>query len=219
MAIGTVELNLSLKDPATGLPLTACVYTVEGVNNADNTPRLLSIGQLVMAICLKRATALEAKIVAMMEDLNRVSAQLEAMTEIESWVIDFQENGNPSGEASWWIALDSFTISSSNAAYAGQNARRFLSSDELGVIASGVNYVISDTYITANGYTVRPQYDIAAADLVTALEAKMDAKNSFSQQTMIELQSLTSKRDQTYDMISNILKSLNTVLVGNANNI
>ena len=34
-----------------------------------------------------------------------------------------------------------------------------------------------------------------------------------------EDQSATSKRDQAYDMISNILKSLNTVLVGNANNI
>jgi hypothetical protein len=54
--------------------------------------------------------------------------------------------------------------------------------------------------------------------LLTAIEAKMDAKNTFSQQTMIELQSLTAKRDQSYDMISNVLKSLNTVLVGNANN-
>ena len=57
-----------------------------------------------------------------------------------------------------------------------------------------------------------------SADLLTAIEAKMDSKNTFSQQTMIELQSLTAKRDQSYDMISNVLKSLNTVLVGNANN-
>jgi len=58
----------------------------------------------------------------------------------------------------------------------------------------------------------------SSADFLSALEAAMDSKNSFSQQTMIELQSQTTKRDQSYDMVSNVLKSLNTVLVGNANN-
>jgi hypothetical protein len=47
----------------------------------------------------------------------------------------------------------------------------------------------------------------------------MDSHNSFSQQTMIDLQSQTAKRDQSYDMISNILKSLNTTLMTNVNNI
>ena len=46
----------------------------------------------------------------------------------------------------------------------------------------------------------------------------MDAKNTFSQQAMIELQSLTAKRDQSYDMISNVLKSLSTVMTANVNN-
>ena len=57
-----------------------------------------------------------------------------------------------------------------------------------------------------------------SSDFLSSLEAKMDEKNSFSQQTMIELQSLTNKRDQSYDMVSNILKSINTVLVANVNN-
>jgi len=35
---------------------------------------------------------------------------------------------------------------------------------------------------------------------------------------MIELQSLTAKRDQSYDMISNVLKSLSTVMTANVNN-
>ena len=47
----------------------------------------------------------------------------------------------------------------------------------------------------------------------------MDSQNSFSQQTMIDLQALTAKRDQTYDMISNVLKSLYTTLASNANNL
>ena len=47
----------------------------------------------------------------------------------------------------------------------------------------------------------------------------MDSKNSFSQQTMIQLQSQTTKRDQAYDMVSNVLKSVNSTLIGNANNL
>ena len=57
-----------------------------------------------------------------------------------------------------------------------------------------------------------------STEFLSSLESAMDSKNSFSQRTMIELQSQTTKRDQTYDMISNILKSINTVLIGNVNN-
>ena len=57
-----------------------------------------------------------------------------------------------------------------------------------------------------------------SSEFLSALESAMDSKNSFSQQTMIELQSQTTKRDQAYDMVSNILKSINTTLIGNINN-
>ena len=57
-----------------------------------------------------------------------------------------------------------------------------------------------------------------STEFISSLESKMDENNTFSQKTMIELQSQTNKRDQTYDMISNSLKSINTVLVGTANN-
>ena len=59
----------------------------------------------------------------------------------------------------------------------------------------------------------------ATDQLITDIESKMDSMNSFSQQKMIELQSETNKRDQAYDMITNILKSLNTVQTGISNNI
>ena len=55
--------------------------------------------------------------------------------------------------------------------------------------------------------------------VISVLEDKMDSLNTISQDTLIQLQSLTAKRDQTYDLVSNALKSFNTVLVGNANNI
>jgi hypothetical protein len=61
MAIGVDQIYLSMTNPDTGGYLTGDVYTVDGVYEADGvTPRILSIGQLVMAICLQRAAELEA---------------------------------------------------------------------------------------------------------------------------------------------------------------
>ncbi len=184
MPIGTVEFDLSLVSPETGEYLTARAYTVEGVNNVDGTPRELSIGQLVMAICLQRATALEGQIVDLMETMNATSLQLEIMTQIEEEIL------------AGTVDMTSKRVSYNGSSYTYQ---RFLT-DVMGM--TGVPNSAS----------------ASSTDFITALESKMDEKNSFSQQTMIELQSLTSKRDQSYDMISNVLKSLNTVQVGIVNN-
>ena len=198
MAIETVEFDLTSVNRETGFYNTARAYTVDGVENADGSLRELSIGQLVMAICLQRAAELESAIIALMEEMNSTSAQLEDMTKIEQAVIDeFASNTN--GHA---YNLDNVSVSSSTSAV--QLLR------DLGVIDQTQTYVRNDSVLS--------NLDIIYADFITAIEAKMDEKNSFSQQKMIELQSLTNKRDQSYDMISNVLKSLNTVLVGNANN-
>ncbi len=190
MSIGTVEFDLSMVNPNTGEYLTARAYTVEGVNNVDGTPRELSIGQLVMAICLQRATALEAEIIALMEEMNSTSVKLELMTQIEADILDGGAN------------MDN--INTSHVTYEGRN---YNFHDFL------VDVVRMDAASVPTGFV-----SVTDSDFITALEAKMDEMNSFSQQKMIQLQSQTSKRDQAYDMISNVLKSLNTVLVGIANN-
>ena len=190
MAIGTVEFDLSMVSPESGEFLTARTYTVEGVENADGSLRQLSIGQLVMAICLNRASKLETDIIALMEEMSATSAQLAALTEIENDILDGGANMN--------------NINTSHVTYDGQdytfydflvNVMKFSASDVPTGFADGSN-----------------------TDLITLIESKMDEKNSFSQQKMIELQSLTNKRDQSYDMISNILKSLNTTMTGIVNN-
>ena len=190
MAIGTVEFDLSLVSPETGEYLTARAYTVDGVNNVDGTPRELSIGQLVMAICLQRAASLEAGIITLMEEMNSTSVKLELMTQIEADILDGGAN--------------MANINTSHVTYEGRDYdfRAFL----VNVVRMDAASVPSD-FVSATD-----------TDFITALEAKMDEMNSFSQQKMIQLQSQTSKRDQAYDMISNVLKSLNTVLVGIANN-
>ena len=198
MAIGTVEFDLSMVSPESGEFLTARAYTVEGVKNADGSLRQLSIGQLVMAICLSRASKLEADIIALMEEMSTTSAQLADMTKIEQAVIDdFAANQN--GHA---YNLNNVTVTSSTSAV------KLLR--DLGVINSTQQYVRNDSILS--------NADIMYDDFITQIESKMDEKNSFSQQKMIELQSLTNKRDQSYDMISNILKSLNTTMTGIVNN-
>ena len=190
MAIGTVEFDLSMVSPQSGEFLTARAYTVEGVENADGSLRQLSIGQLVMAICLNRASKLEADIIALMEEMSATSAQLAALTDIENDILDGGANMN--------------NINTSHVTYDGQD------------------YTFYDFLVNVMGFSPSDVptgfVDGSNTDLITLIESKMDEKNSFSQQKMIELQSLTNKRDQSYDMISNILKSLNTTMTGIVNN-
>ena len=190
MAIGTVEFDLSMVSPQSGEFLTARTYTVEGVENADGSLRQLSIGQLVMAICLNRASKLEADIIALMEEMSATSAQLAALTEIENDILDGGAN------------MDN--INTSHVTYDGQNYTFY------DFLVNVMKFSASDV---PTGFA-----DGSNTDLITLIESKMDEKNSFSQQKMIELQSLTNKRDQSYDMISNILKSLNTTMTGIVNN-
>ena len=198
MAIGVDHIYLSMTSPETGEYLTANVYTVDGVMEADGkTPRLLSIGQLVMAICLQRAYTLENGvwderekkyvdgIIPIMEDMNDASEQLKLMTKIENEVLA----GN-------------VDMSSSKVTYGGVEYTYYQFLAEI----VGVNDVPTGTANAKN------------SEFITSLESMMDQMNTFNQEKMIELQSYTNKRDQAYDMISNVLKSLNTTLVGNVNN-
>ena len=163
MAIGVDQIYLSMTSPETGAYLTANVYTVDGVYEPDGvTPRLLSIGQLVMALCLKRAASLETDILA--SDVNMSSRTL-----------------SYKGTTYTYYAFLTEVVDVDN-------------------VPSG----------TANKNST---------EFISSLESKMDENNTFSQKTMIELQSQTNKRDQAYDMISNVLKSFSTVMTATVNNV
>lgn len=206
MAIGIDTFDLSMTSPDTGRYLTANFYTVDGVTNADGSLRQLSIGQLVMAICLSRASALETDIIALMEEMNATSAELKIMTTIEEKVVGWT-TADPQPHPGY-EHLYHDTISGTGTNYDGKTYMDVLRS--MGIIGDGIECVRWSGSPDPN--------DIMYDDFITALESKMDEKNTFSQQKMIELQSLTNKRDQSYDMISNVLKSLNTTIIGNINN-
>ena len=205
MAIGVdqVYLSMTAHDLDTGMDtgeyLTANVYTVEGVTNADGSLRRLSIGGLVMALCLKRAHDLEMGysdsvsgqhvdgIVEIMNSLESTTELLERMTEIETKVLD--GNVDLKTKKLWYQGVE----------------RTY--------------YEFLTTYTDVENVPETGTVNAKSTDFLAALETEMDSKNSFSQQTMIQLQSQTTKRDQAYDMVSNVLKSVNNTLVGNANNL
>lgn len=170
--------------------LSGSCYYVDGVfMEGTSTLRPLSIGQLVMALCLSRAAELESEIVEIANTLESSSEKLENLAEIENAIVG-AENGSQ-------IDL---------------KAKR---------LSSGVTYY---AYLTEKAYgisisSVPSKADVSSEDLISEIESKMDSLNSFSQQTMIDIQSKVNKRDQSYDMLTNILKSVYTTLSTNAGNL
>lgn len=190
--IETVRFDLSMVSEKTGNPLQGNFYTVDGVYDTDGiTRRKLSIGQLVMAICLKIATDYEAKIIEEMSTNTRTTTNLEALTDIQS---QFVTNNNKSAAPSTESYPDGKW-----SYYVGSERRT----------TSSWSTVLSDLGVAYGG---------TLDEAITEIGNKMDSLNSVNQQDMINLQSLTNKRDQAYDLISAILKSLNTVLLTNVNN-
>jgi len=190
MAFQVDTIDLSMRDTSTGRFRTANIYTIDGVENADGSPRVLSIGQLVMAICLQRAAQLETDIIALMDEMNSTSSKLEKMTDIETTLLEY-------------------------GCYMNDTSKN-------GIVWEGTNYTCRDFLVNIVGMDAStvPTGRVTASDtdFIASLESKMDELNTFNQQKMIELQSLTNKRDQSYDMVSNVLKSLHTVMTGIVNN-
>ncbi len=178
-ATSSIDLSLCGND---GQQLTANVYMLEGVQNADGSLRQLSMGQLVMAVCLTRATELEAQIVDKMESMAQNSTNLETLTALDQALVD------------WQAANSSGTWKSTEAA----KYRKALE--------------------TILGKSVKDYSYDEVTTLISDVESKMDSLNSVSQTTLIDIQSLTSKRDDTYNLASNVLKSLQTVITGTINN-
>jgi len=192
MDFTTDTIDLSLRNAETGKMLTANVYDVTLDNGVTRT---MSVGQLVMAVCLKRATEKEADVVAIMEQMARVTANIEAVSDIEKKILELNDDETINSIVGSWTI--SWTDDQGNIQETTfSNAQTAL--NRLGITA---NTSMTNDAIIAN------------------IESKLDELNTMSQEQMITLQSETNKRDQSYEMISNILKSLYTVMTGIANNV
>ena len=165
MSFSTEQIELSMCSPETGLPLTANVYTLEGVNEVDGTPRKMSIGQLVLAICLQRAAALEEQVVQLMDSINQNTMLLNGLTEVETQLVAVGTGGEINMRTT-------FSYDGANVSYYD-----FLTMAQYGIgLDFGPNKPEA-VWINSENVFVEIKYD----DFITAIEAKMDERNSFSQ--------------------------------------
>lgn len=205
-AIFTTEsITLSMPIPSSGGKnyLKANVYTLDGVYEADGvTKKQMSIGQLVMAVCLSRATELENEIVAEMAEMAKTTDELETYSNIESELAQWQK-ANPSATLN---ASDIKTDANYSNLYAAL------------VSTTGYGDDGQESFLKAIGMSGSSWTSDQVDEMMQNIEEQMDSKNTISQEQLIDIQSLTSKRDDTYSLISNVLKSLYTVMTGNVNN-
>ena len=194
MNFTTDTVDLSLINVKTGNPLTANVYNV---TFADGSGRVMSMGQLVMAICLERATAMEADVIEIMEEMAGTTLNIETLSNIESKLVE--------------VAKTSRTV----------ELQKITGEWTVSVIDPRTGKAVTETATNAQQVFAKLGIDQSAEveAQIELLESKLDQLNTNSQEQMILLQSQTNKRDQSYEMISNVLKSIYTVLSGEANNL
>lgn len=204
---GTELMPLTMRNPETGRILTATVYTVDGIDG------VLSMGQLVMAICLSRAADIESDLIKLMNEVDQTSAKLKGLTKIQAELVKwYEENpvdkkyGFEMTDESWRYDYVDPENSANNKTYNNKNWREFLT-DETGCGMTD-DLLKKDTLTRAEVET-----------LINAVSDTLDGNNSISQDQLINMQSLTTKRDQSHDMVTNILKSFNSQEIGNANNL
>ncbi len=203
MSFSVENINLTVRD-ANGDLLTGRVYNMEGID------RKMSMGQLVMAICLQRAAAVEAELIDLMSQMSDNTAKLENMTSIQAAFIEWQANAGASSQCSYNLSAYLSDFAYNGTSYSANGANN----------PSWIQYLTQVCGIDPAEIPTSQNYSYAQVDtLISTLSETMDSLNSVSQEQLISMQSLTNKRDQSYDMVSNILKSLHTTLVATANNI
>ena len=202
---GTELMPLTMRNQETGRVLTATVYTVDGVDG------VLSMGQLVMAICLSRASDVENELVKLMGDVEQTSQKLKGLTKIQAELVKWYEEHAADEKFGFELTDDSWSYTYTDKEtqltkeYNLSNWREFLTDST----ACGMtDELLKKDSLTRN----------EVETLINSLSDTMDSNNAVSQDQLIKMQSLTTKRDQAHDMVTNVLKSFNTQELGNASN-
>lgn len=143
----------------------------------------LSFGQLIMAVCCRRAAAVENQSVLKMNALTATTAWLEAVSSVAQQIftatsLDVQAN----------IAASGYVCRKTSQT---PTLREFLEK-ECGIDAA---------YLTIGSADAR-------TTLFTQIKPQMDNAASQSQQQTIDLQSLVSRRDVTYNTSAATVRTL-----------
>ena len=213
--ITVTQLELSMISPETGNPITANLYEVPGI------ARQLSISELVMAICLAKATAIEEEIVGRMELLSRLTVNLESLTEAQSQLTGMMVEAKDASGKVIHGALE-YISDLTGYKYAGNpfNLTVTWYSDD----GTSKTYPKIERYSELKRFLLDADVKIddsmtKIAEVVQAVSSRIDMLNTTNQKDMIELQSMTNKRDNRYELITNMLKSIGTVLTSITSNL
>lgn len=203
--------DLSSLDESTGLHNTAKVYWVDGIN------RPLPLAQLVMAICLERAVDRENEVVRIMNKITQTTQMIEELAAYQNLIVQHAEGwtyGYVDGEYAWpqdWVMLVNSTDDSKRPP---DTPARDDGTGEKTWIA-----YFNTHYFNPDGTKPESELDVSSfqkptwtaddvSKILDAIDTKLDSLNTTSQKDMILLQSETTKRDQTYDLISVMVKSI-----------
>ena len=197
-------LDLSMTNPETGNPLVANLYHVDGI------ARPLSIAELVMAICLDKATEIEEKIVGRMETLSRMTINLEALTEVQTALTSLMMEKKPRPALEYISDLRSW-----NPAWGGTEPFNLKLDwyDANGVRKSCpiTTYDSLTEFLTTQVGMKLDEKMTTISELVQAVSSRIDELNTTNQKEMIDLQADVAKRDNRYELITNMLKSIGSV--------
>ena len=201
---GTEMMPLTMRDSETGRILTASVYTVAGIDG------VLSMGQLVMAICLSRASDVESELVDLMAEVDQTSQKLSCLTKIQAELVKWYDESPADAQFGFDLSDGSWEYSVTDEATGERKTYNVSCWREFLQEVCGM----TDEELSKPSLT-RAEVET----LINSLSDTMDANNAVSQDQLIKMQSLTTKRDQAHDMVTNILKSFNTEELGNASNL
>ena len=201
--------DLSSTDEMTGLRNTAKVYWVDGIN------RPLPLAQLVMAICLERAASKENDVVVLMNKITSTTKKIEELSWIENILVGFADSGIPckkidGGPDYELYACEWYSIIGADPSKLPEGCWGYANVTPKGGIGRWTEWLQNVHGINPFPVDLKAK-TYSAADVnkvLDAIDTKLDSLNTTSQKDMILLQSETTKRDQTYDLITAMVKSI-----------
>ncbi len=159
----------------------------------------LSMSRYIAALCIHRASELESQSIALMETLSSHTDALGVLAEVEAEAVAAVRIGSTYYVKDFDVTIDGKT----------QSWVDYLRED-LGCDFTVMAYdslplpeYYDEGLVEGQRYVYLSEEQYAA--LIQTVESKMDALNSLSQDTMIDLQALLDKRDQCYTLLTNAL--------------
>lgn len=155
----------------------------------------MTLGQLMMCICIRRAAVIEEQSVLKMNEINASAAWLEILAQV--------------GERILTRSSLTATLNLTRSSYVPTKVPTVTTYRDFLALEVGLGYSAVPTSLTTPD---------ARTNLYRQLTEKMSAASTSNQEQMIALQSLLSRRDATYNASASTIKKLGTTMNVSASN-